>query len=68
MLFFNTVENKSHLWGVEAWHFYFSSALPRAMGPAIARLPIGCLALAQPARAGCSASLLARVAQRTCRA
>jgi alpha-1,6-mannosyltransferase len=29
VLLFNTVENQSHLWGTQPWHWYFSYALPR---------------------------------------
>uniref|UniRef100_A0A7S3LW66 Mannosyltransferase n=1 Tax=Palpitomonas bilix TaxID=652834 RepID=A0A7S3LW66_9EUKA len=31
VFFFNTVLNKSHEWGVMAWHWYFSNALPKSL-------------------------------------
>jgi alpha-1,6-mannosyltransferase len=43
VLFFNAVENKSHLWGVMSWHWYFSSALPRSLLLTIFLIPIGCV-------------------------
>ena len=35
VVWFNVVENKSHLWGVLPWHWYFTNALPRCLGPPI---------------------------------
>lgn len=31
VLFFNTVENRSALWGVSPWHWYASAALPKSL-------------------------------------
>jgi len=31
VLYFNTILNKSSEWGVEAWHWYFTRAIPYAM-------------------------------------
>lgn len=45
VLFFNAVENKSHLWGVMSWHWYFSSALPRSLLLTILLIPVGCFTL-----------------------
>ena len=41
VLFFNTVENRSSEWGVSAWHWYFSSALSRALLGALPFVPVG---------------------------
>lgn len=43
VLLFNTVENKSSQWGVEAWHWYFSHALPKALLSGILFFPVGLL-------------------------
>jgi alpha-1,6-mannosyltransferase len=41
-LLFNVVQNKSSLYGVSPWHYYFSSALPRAL---LGSLPLVMLGL-----------------------
>jgi alpha-1,6-mannosyltransferase len=43
VLFFNTAENRSHEWGVSPFHFYFTSALPRALLISLMFIPFGCL-------------------------
>ena len=52
VLLFNTAENRSAEWGTQPWHWYFTSALPRALGPAALLLaPAGAAAdprLARP--------------------
>lgn len=40
-LLFNVVENRSHMYGVMPWHWYFSSALPRALLLALPLCAVG---------------------------
>lgn len=48
VLWFNTVQNKSHQWGVMSWHWYFSSALPRALLAGIPLIAAGMLTRVNP--------------------
>jgi hypothetical protein len=32
VIIFNVVKNQSHLWGTQLWHWYWTDALPRAIG------------------------------------
>lgn len=40
VLFFNAVENRSSEWGVAPFHWYFTSALPRALLGAVVLIPV----------------------------
>jgi alpha-1,6-mannosyltransferase len=43
VFYYNTALNKSHEWGVQSPHWYFSSALPRALLGACVFIPFGVL-------------------------
>lgn len=43
VLFFNTVENRSGEWGEFPWHWYFSTALPKALHTNIPLVALGIL-------------------------
>lgn len=51
VLFFNTVQNRSHEYGVSPWHWYWTSALPRALLGTLLFLPAAVFTMV-PARGG----------------
>jgi len=40
-MIYNTLENKSHLWGVLPWYWYFLIAIPKTLSLTIVFFPIG---------------------------
>jgi len=40
VLYYNTVLNKSSDWGVSAWHWYWTSALPKSLLGAVVLIPL----------------------------
>jgi len=45
---FNTLHDQSHNWGVQPWHWYVTSAVPRALNAGMALLPVALLGLQRP--------------------
>lgn len=48
VLFFNTVQNKSSEWGVSPWHWYFSTAIPKALHFTLIWLIFGFIGISYP--------------------
>jgi len=41
VLHFNTVQNKSHEWGISPWYWYFLNALPKSLTVALPLVGLG---------------------------
>lgn len=47
LLYFNTILNKSHEYGVAPFHWYFTSAIPKAMASSLLFVPMGLFLLSK---------------------